>query len=88
MGWFLYDNGLRHERVKQNRFAFYKEVEIDRIGKPYKNEILGLTNKPVIIKFKSWRNRDDVYRNQPRRFENDKKKAGGNSFSISQDLTK
>ena len=63
MDWFLYDNGLRHEMVKRNWFAFYKEVEIDRIAKPYKSESLSLTNKPIIIKFKSWRYRDDVYRN-------------------------
>ena len=69
----------------------YEEVEIDRvhrIGKPYKNEGSGLTMKSVIIKFKSWRYRQDVYRNQPRRFENGKKKPGENSFSVSLDLTR
>ena len=33
----------------------YEEAEIDRlprIGRPYKNESLGLTMKPIIIKFK------------------------------------
>ena len=55
----------------------YEEAEIDRvhrIGKPYKNERSGLTMKSVIIKFKSWRYRQDVYRNRPRRFENGKAK--------------
>ena len=69
----------------------YEEAEIDRvhrIGKPYKNEGSGLTMKSVIIKFKSWRYRQDVYRNRPRRFENGKKKPGENSFSVSLDLTK
>ena len=36
----------------------YEEAEIDRvhrIGKPCKNESSGLTMKPIIIKFKSWR---------------------------------
>ena len=58
------------------------------IGKPYKNESSGLIMKPIIIKFKSWGYRQDVYRNRPRRFENGKKKAGENSFSVSLDLTK
>ena len=69
----------------------YEEAEIDRlhrIGKPYKNESLGLTMKPITIKIKSWRYRKDVYRNRPRRFENGKKKPGENSFSVSLDLTK
>ena len=69
----------------------YKEEEIDRVhcvGKPYKNKSLGLTMKPIIIKFKSWRCRQNVYRNRPRRFENGKKKPGENSFSVSLDLTK
>ena len=68
----------------------YEEAEIDRvhrISKPYKNESLGLTMKPI-IKFKSWRYRQNVYRNRPRRFENGKKKPGENSFSVSLDLTK
>ena len=50
----------------------YKEEEIDRvhrIGKPYKNKSSGLTMKPIIIKFKSWRDSQNVYRNRPRRFE-------------------
>ena len=68
----------------------YEKEEIDRvhrIGKPYKNESSGLTMKPIIIKFKSWRYRQNVYRNRPRRFENGKKKPGENSFSVSLDLT-
>ena len=69
----------------------YEEAEIDRvhrIGKPYKNEGSGLTMKSIIIKFKSWRYRQDVYLNRPRRFENRKKKIGENYFSVSLDLTK
>ena len=69
----------------------YEEAEIDRVhrkGKPYKNEGSSLTMKSIIIKFKSWRYKQDVYRNQPRRFENGKKKPGENSFSVSLDLTK
>ena len=69
----------------------YEEAEIDRvhrIGKPYKNESLGLTMKPIIIKFKSCRYRQNVYRNRPRRFENGKKKPRENSYSVSLDLTK
>ena len=69
----------------------YKEEEIDRvrrIGKPYKNESSGLTMKPIIVKFTSWRDSQNVYRNRPRRFENGKKKPGESSFSVSLDLTK
>ena len=69
----------------------YEEAEIDRvhrIGKPYKNEGSGLTMKSIIIKFKSWRYKQDIYRNRPRRFENGKKKPGENSFRVSLDLTK
>ena len=69
----------------------YEEEEIDRvhrIGKPDKNESLCLTMKPIIIKFTSWRYRQNVYRNRPRRFENGKKKPGESSFRVSLDLTK
>ena len=41
----------------------YKEAEIervDRIDKPYKNESSGLTMESIIIKFKSWRYRQNV----------------------------
>ena len=44
--------------------------------------------KPIIIKLKSLRYRQDVYRNRPRKFENGKKKRGENSFSVSLDLRK
>ena len=69
----------------------YEVTEIDkvhRIGKPYENESSSLTMKPIIIKIKSWRYRQDVYRNQPRRFENRQKKLVENSFSFSLVLTK
>ena len=69
----------------------YEEAEIDRvhrIGQPYKNESSSLTMKPIIIKFKSWRYRQDIYRNRQRRFKNGKKKPGENSFSVLLKLTK
>ena len=69
----------------------WEEAHIDRVhrvSKPYKNESSNLTMKSIIIKFKSWRYRQDVYQNRPRRFENDKKKPGENSFSASLDLIK
>ena len=44
--------------------------------------------KPIIIRFRSWRYRQNVYQNQPRRFENGKKKPGEISFSVSLDLVK
>ena len=48
----------------------------------------GLTIKPIIIKFRSWRYRQNVYKNRPRRFENGKKKPGEIYFSVSLDLIK
>ena len=87
--------GLKYEKNENQCFCEidlpYEEVEKDRvhrIGKPYKNECSGLTMKSITIKFKSWRYRQDVYQNRPRRFENGKKKPGENSFSVSLDLTK
>ena len=59
-----------------------------RIGKPYKNKSSGLTIKRIIITFRPWRYRQNVYRNRPRSFENGKKKPGEISFGVSQDLTK
>ena len=44
--------------------------------------------KPIVIKFRSWRYRQNVYRNQPRRFENGKKKPSAISFRVSLDLSK
>ena len=41
----------------------YEEAEIDRvhrIDKAYKNESSGLTTESIIIKFKSWRYRQNV----------------------------
>ena len=61
---------------------------VHRVGKPYKKESSGLTKKRIIIKFKSWRYRQNVYRYRPRRFEKVKKKLGENYFSVSSDLTK
>ena len=54
----------------------------------YKNVSLGLTMKPIIIKLKSMRYRQNACWNRSRRFENGKKKPGENSFSVSLDLTK
>ena len=73
-----------------NQFAL-QEREIDRVHcivKLCNNQILGLTLKSIIIKFKSWRYRQDVYWNWPRTFKIGKKKPGENSFSVSLDLTK
>ena len=69
----------------------WEEAHIDRVhrvSKPYKNESSNLTMKSIIIKFKSWRYRQDVYQNWPSRFENIKKKAGKNYFSVLLDLKK
>ena len=72
--------GLPYEKDEKERIL--------RIGKPYKNESSGLAMKCIIIKFSSWRYRQNVYRNRPRRLENGKKKPGETSFSVSLDLTK
>ena len=45
-----------------------------------------LTVKPIIVMLKSWKYKQDVYWNRPRRFENDQRKLDENSFSVSLDL--
>ena len=81
-------------KIKTKSFEIrlpYEKAEIDRvhrIGKAYENENSALTMKPIIIKFKSWRYRQDVYWNRTRRFENSKKKPGENSLSVLLHLTK
>ena len=91
------ENGSQNDLVSKISEFFskiglpYEKMEIDRvhhIGKSYKNESSGLTMKSIIIMFKSWRCRQNVYRNRPRKFENPKKKPGENSFSVSLDLIK
>ena len=67
-----------------------EEEEIDRahrIGKSYKNESSGFPMKPIIIKFKSLRCKQHVYRNLLSILENGKRKPGENSFSVSLDFT-
>ena len=41
MGWFLYDNGLRHERVKGNKNQFIHEfiVMLHKIADPIRKTI-------------------------------------------------
>ena len=96
-GWKYEKNESQNDLVSKISKCFseiglpYEEAEVDRvhrIGKPYNNKNSGLTMKLIIIKVKSWRYRQDVYRNRPRKFENGKKKRGENSFSVSLDLTK
>ena len=55
----------------------YEEEKIGRvnhIGKSCKNESSGLIVKQSIVKFKSWKQRQNVYRNRTKRFPNGKKK--------------
>ena len=47
-----------------------------------------ITKFIIIIKFSSWRYRQDVYQSRPRRFENGEKKPCENSFSVLLDLTR
>ena len=96
-GWKYEKNESQNDLVSKISKCFseiglpYEKAEVDRvhrIGKPYNNKNSGLTMKLIIIKVKSWRYRQDVYRNRPRKFENGKKKRGENYFSVSLDLTK
>ena len=58
-----------------------------RIGKEYSDKTTGKKVKSIIVKFKSWKSRQQLYNSRPRLDKNRKKKPGQN-FTISVDLTK
>ena len=58
-----------------------------RIGKEYTDKISGKQVKSIIVKFKSWKARTQLYKARPR-FRKDGKKKPRQNFSISVDLTK
>ena len=68
---------------------FNEEVidRVHRIGKEYKDRNSGKQVKSIIVKFKSWKSRQQLYNARPR-VQNDGKKKPRQNFSISVDLTR
>ena len=52
MDWFLYDNGLRHERVK-NSFNLWRWVHIDYLASFRTREYLPFTNWSYVVLFQN-----------------------------------
>ena len=68
----------------------FNEEVIDRahrVGREYMNKISKKKVKSIIVKFKSWKARQQLYNARPRVKKDDKKKPRQN-FSISVDLTR
>ena len=59
-----------------------------RIGKVYVDRVSGKKTKSIIVKFKSWADRINFYKNRPKRFVDGTKKPGDIPFAVSLDLTK
>ena len=67
----------------------FNEENIDRahrIGKCYKDIASGKITQSIIVKFKDWKSRQELYKARPKYFVNGKKKPG-RKFSITPDLT-
>ena len=68
----------------------FNEANIDcahRIGKEYSDKTTGKKVKSIIVKFKPWKSRQQLYNSRPR-FDKNRKKKPGQNFTISVDLTK
>ena len=68
----------------------FNEANIDRarrIGKEYSDKTTGKKVKSIIVKFKSWKSRQQLY-NSRLRFDKNRKKKPGQHFTISVGLTK
>ena len=68
----------------------FNEANIDRahrIGREYSDKTTGKKVKSIIVKFKSWKSRQQLYNSRPR-FDKNRKKKPGQNFTISVDLTK
>ena len=82
------------ERVKE----CYREMNLPfqgenidrvlRIGKTYTDRNTGKKVKSVIVKFNSWKSRQQFYNARPKHFTNSKWKPGQHLFSVSVDLTR
>ena len=67
----------------------YNSENIDRahrIGKAYVDKVSGAKVQSIIVKFRTWRAREDLYKSRPRRFSQGKEKPV--PFTVSVDLTK
>ena len=61
---------------------------IHRIGNTYTDKYTGKNVKSNIMKFNSWKSRQQFYNARPKHFSNSKRKAGQHLFSASVDLTR
>ena len=61
---------------------------VHQIAKKYTDENTGKKIQPIIVKFKSWKSREEFYDARPRNSVNGKKKPGLNVFNVSVDLTR
>ena len=87
-------NGNVLQRVKE----CYEEINLSfqdenidrvhRIGKTYTDKNTGKKVKSIIVKFNSWKSRQQFYNAKPKHFTNSKRKPGQLLFSVSVDLTR
>ena len=61
---------------------------VHQIGKKNTDENTGKKVQSIIVKFKSWKSREEFYDARPRNSVNGKKKPDLNIFNISVDLTR
>ena len=61
---------------------------VHRIGKNYADKNTGKKVKSIILKFNSWKSRQQFYNAKPKHFSNSKRKPGQHLFSASVDLTR
>ena len=61
---------------------------VHRIGRTYTDKNTGKKVKSMIVKFNSWKSRQQFYNARPKHFNNSKWKPGQHLFSVSVDLTK
>ena len=58
------------------------------LGEPTQIKILEKKVKSIIVKFNSWKSRQQFYNARPKHFNNSKRKPGQHLFSVSVDLTR
>ena len=61
---------------------------VHRIERTYTDKNTGQKVKSIIVKFNSWKSRQQFYNARPKHFNNSKRKPGQHLFSVSVDLTR
>ena len=49
MAWFLYDNGLRHERIKNYRFLGIYKIKLDKRHKNFEPNLLSRSSRLEVL---------------------------------------